>query len=1728
MSFSKFEKQGGRPSSPSGVNWRELVQKLEELRREVEKVEEFNDNVKSWKERRIVETNWRDGSMYGVPMEGTTDTGRPPTPEDGGLISTHRRVGAIDLSMDALVDIWKNLDEESRKKFGMSTIDEIYERNALAKPKWQSQAGPFDLFKGNLNVSMSDEAMALGTDLLKAVSTLATSLPEAGFAQSVQSVVDDAASKAENLLTKSTACIPLCLALVYVTLRFFKEPSKTDAAIVVALSGALAIMGSPSLRSWCVEVCVSIREWFTSPTLSSQNGGVGFQDVLKLVTGVFTFATVNQAPDHKKLKAFVDGIAIMPRFCQGMELVMKHTIDIFERIINFIRDKVLGLGPLKLVADADPKVAAWMERVADINYRVHRGEFSIDMDNADVLFGLVAEGNKLISDLSGSRDARVAQESLRIHMNLLKRVQVPFDQANLAGYGTRVVPLMIMLRGPSGTGKSSATIPLLNEILAATLPEEKLESFSRNHMDHIYARQPEHGFWDGYHNQFACVFDDFGQARDIAGTPDNEFMDMIRAGNLFPDTLHMASLESKGNVNFTSKVILATTNLQTITPQSINESEAVARRFDLVYTVVPKVEFCTDSTMNLPIWSRRLDVKKAPLVWSKDVYDFFPHEFKSGITSAEPLSYDEVAARCISAFSSHHDRGLKYESRVFDLKREAILRRTDFGVGKMVSQAGMDCDDCSFEDMLNDEAFVDAREMSLSEYKALLLTAPRDFMNTSGKEASQCVGRWWRSLDLDEKAPYVDAYLRNFRGFSITPLQFLVRCYTTNPFIVGDFINTGWNWSVYFSSWLDTPAAHAFATHVEYVSPSVSLPVAVLRLSRDRCLSWFSQLKKRFDAIVAAHPAFVILAKAVAAIAVVFATARGAWMLVGKLGGGEDADCDTIKMSSDGVEWPSDPLPGDKDTTDDTDLVFQGSDGNLRGLKHGSRVRVKGRAAKVVAANEFHTEAGDDVSGDDILNMILTKSTYTLKFPNGIVLGIVTFVSGRVAIMPSHFVHLIRAKINAGLLSPSSDMLLVKGVSGVKHLLSASFFVENRFVDVAGRDMVCFQAPSKLPLHKDITKFFLGREQAGLVRDFPIKLSVVRGGSVNFAYAPRAVVVTDNVVKNSTMGEITISRGYAYDFPTTSGDCGSLLALVDSGSRAGKILGFHVAGSHYKGMSSALDREDVVMAISSAETLAGALAVKSTPNVCAPDTMASQHGDGPFGLPFEIIRESPLHVRQVERSKIIRSPLYRAWGPALTRPAMLGSQPDKGQGKIEPMKNALSKYIPKVKDLDVEVLGLAADSYWSRLCKGIGVSSVAPRCYSFREAVAGIPGQDFCDSIPRQTSAGFPYCAQPKPGFPGKTWFFGGGDEYDFEREQCRDLEIQVQEILDKASQGIRSEHIFVDFLKDERRPLAKVDAGKTRLISAAPLALSIATRMMFLDFSISIMKSRVVNGCAVGVNPYSAEWELMARMLESKGDKYLAGDFSNHDGSLSVEQLKSTLSIVESYYYNATPEEVLCRRTLFFELYDSKHINGSTIYQWRGCLPSGHPLTTIVNSLCNQINFRVAWYMANGNDVSSFANFDDHIELMVYGDDNLACMDDFAAEVFTPGVVTGNLKELGMTYTNPAKDGVNDHFQDEDKVSLLKRTFRFEPLIGRRVAPLELAVVLEMPYWTRKGSRSVSITEDTLDTAIGELSLHGERIYRAHAPRMLRAARERLGYCPRITDWAHVLLVTSQREDFW
>jgi len=682
----------------------------------------------------------------------------------------------------------------------------------------------------------------------------------------------------------------------------------------------------------------------------------------------------------------------------------------------------------------------------------------------------------------------------------------------------------------------------------------------------------------------------------------------------------------------------------------------------------------------------------------------------------------------------------------------------------------------------------------------------------------------------------------------------------------------------------------------------------------------------------------------------------------------------------------------------------------------------------------------------------------------------VCFIVGRTALTARHLIPHLEKGANVRLTNKNVRQ---------GHLIPVS---KLRWVEVWGKagkkDQMLIEFPNSVHDHSDIRCHIASSTEM-------TKFSSVNGCLIS----PVEDIVMmkfgaiRSVDRNRTYSDITLEnpemyaiRGsYQYDMECQQGDCGSILMAIHSGL-ARKIIGIHVAGGYGLGMSSPLNIEDITRALNEI-SLEAQISLNLDPllrDMQPDETVKLPEGDFvPVGkAQFTIATPTKTDLRPSSVHGVITTPntapsaLRKVWvDGVLVDPMQMGL---KKAGKIPPSidKVKLRACLNDVK----RIVNTAAEYDHSRVLTDM-------------ESVAGIEGDPFVSPINRKSSPGYPY-AKYKNGKPGKTRWLGN-DEYILDST----VQEQMHVVIENAKNNERTPTIWADTLKDERRPLEKVKAGKTRVFSAGPMVFTLVFRKYFLGFAAHCAKNRIDNEISIGTNVYSPDWSRTADKLCSKGNKVIAGDFANFDGTLILEILAEIVNIVNDHY-NDGEENAQIRRVLWKEIVNSVHVCGDDVYMWTHSQPSGCPITAILNSLYNSISMRYVWMSVMPAEYCTMRAFNEHVAMVSYGDDNCVGISDAVVDHFNQLTIAKGYADIGMTYTDEAKSGEMIPYRTIHDIAYLKRRFVWNDEEHQWVAPLDLDVVLEMVNWVRGDFDIEEKTRENMETSAFELSLHGRETF--------------------------------------
>lgn len=772
-------------------------------------------------------------------------------------------------------------------------------------------------------------------------------------------------------------------------------------------------------------------------------------------------------------------------------------------------------------------------------------------------------------------------------------------------------------------------------------------------------------------------------------------------------------------------------------------------------------------------------------------------------------------------------------------------------------------------------------------------------------------------------------------------------------------------------------------------------------------------------------------------------------------------------------------------------------------LPRGARpVRQAGRnKSKIEVKVPASVKAGDvKLQGPDesVCNNIYANSykLYArLESGSGMVLGQVIFLQDRLAMQPVHFTRDIERMLFEGSLASGQCVVFRNAVQPqFEFAMSADEYLSMRRSSLESAE-VEFLEFTVGRAHRNIVSNFVRENDVKYLGGHPVRLdvcSIDNKGAITSAVNRRVFVSNHLAIgKKLKVAGRSVDRYLQYQAATESGDCGAPLCVLNPSRFSGRVCaGFHFAGTNdgAYGYSTIVSQEMIEKAISDFKCI-----VDNFEEDCA-DRGIELHSsnelpfvEGGSFLPLYTV-DRPANI--CPKSSYFMTSEYGCIGDYSYRPARLSPVFKDGEW-VYPMCNAVKPYSSPLLHYEQPWLKQAVYIAMQPLFKV--TANRDRRVYSFEEAVKGVAEEKF-RSIPRATSAGYPYVLDHKN---GKKDFFGEGVEYDLTGSDCAELETRTKKINWAAENGKRLAHIFLDFMKDELRSPEKVEAVATRLISAAPLDYTVSFRQYFAAISAAAMSVPIKCGMAPGINCFG-DWDALGTKLQSMGPDVFDGDFKAFDSSEQPCIHDLILDEINRWYDDGS-KNAMARKVLWLELTHSRHIGGrgfdqKNIYQWNKSLPSGHPFTTIVNSIYSLVLLVGAYIQRTGD----WSGFWDNVSAVTYGDDNVVNVSPEYTQVYNQATVSETLAEQFQVKYTPGNKSTE--FQTDmrlEDVTFLKRRFREER--GRWLCPLELDSFLYTAYWCKNGRLVKDIIRDDWENALEELSMHPPRLWDEYAPLILK-----------------------------
>jgi len=1372
----------------------------------------------------------------------------------------------------------------------------------------------------------------------------------------------------------------------------------------------------------------------------------------------------------------------VPRTAGGIFEIFTWTHKAVIVMWDWIKVKILGFNPDELDG-AIPEISRWMKDVEDLTYAPTREAICSTYDGRYKAITLYTTGNNLIRKYHSAMTPNLRQ-AMTNWMREAARIKNLTETCYPETKAIRSVPLALWMVGESQIGKSRLQYLISTELC--------LEAGIQDAKDQLYPRNIEMEFWDGYQGQFVTIYDDFGQMKDSSANPNLEFFEIIRTVGPFPCPLHMADISQKGTTDFRSKVVIASTNAMDLKIESLTYPDAVWNRLTQSWYIEVKPEYLIQNSEGIPLSPHRLNLKKviddSPILNGKKwainpyIYDFikFDARFRNQQHAAtgERVGWDTFIAILKEDLISRKNHGLALDEF---LQAYIDDRRNTAQIGEEPTPTRSISEESVYFDPIASTASMSFAQCgvppsyTLEDLRQTLSLDPNPDLNVSELDILD-----YRTLlhfeieELDNHLKPSVVQLTNFEPTIFPPQQ--------------------WQAAVIYFYRMKNPTPSKVKKTLDFVKKMASSTYNRLEPMARSFMEGLGTVVEYFKEWF-------------------LSSSKSSWFLIGgslvALGVWAEnrhrIQEEEAKQKKEQDKLFSRPRL-DVGSPDDTHNIAESDTRN-----HQPRVRPQPRTttlAKPTLVSNI-AEMGQSTGQMDVIAKVRRQQYHlTAVYHDGsrIECGTITNIIGQIYIMPYHFYLRLKSHV-------PMEIIMVNHMNPLVILTRPySTWIDGPVATLSDHDDlprdICVFAIKEIHRGKDIINHFASQDDIAKMMDrtFDAILSGIdleSGKPIPSTHGGECTLQPENVPHRFTMGDTLVrtTRVAIHKIPTKVGDCGKIIS-VNSDAVSGRIFGIHISGNK-SGINHAqvISREELKMCVdilpSTAQCGHGFDDLKPSPD--------------PFNCGLLHLGEFPIKIPQASRTNIVKSTLHGIIQEPLTRPAVLRPTEVVIDG-IPVMKDPLLEGAKKAGlrcgYVDPHILESAEIDVRNLIHSQLRSNGPEPRVLTFEEAIKGIPNDELFSPVNRTTSPGFPYSLQPRPpGFAGKTFWLGKGDEWALDTPQAKALLDDCLDLERACANNQPTDILWIDTLKDERLPHAKVDIAKTRIISNGPMHYNIVFRKYFLSLMAHIRHNRILNGVAIGIDVWSSEWHHLALHLISNSQHIIDGDFTNYDGTLMDQLMWSVFRIFNSFYDD---EHSTLRYNLWHAACYATRYNQGQIYQCTHSLPSGFPATAEANSVYELILFRCAFIKiaveAGFPHLANMEAFNRLVRIVTYGDDNLLSISHSIIDWFNMHSLVQCMASFGMTYTTAQKTTNYERSRTIDDVSFLKRYFRKVDtgfgLLPMYTCPADLNTRLDILNWTKyKKLGSMPEEADTITTVLQELAVHGKEIYDRESKRVIKAA---------------------------
>ncbi len=1418
--------------------------------------------------------------------------------------------------------------------------------------------------------------------------------------------------------------------------------------------------------------------------------------ILAMFASIFVAYGVHNIPGKDNTPAaWLNKIGNFPRAMKSMAEIYDYMVKVFKTIYTEMSVHIFG-HDRELYQQGVPEIVQWQAEVelySDIN---RTKEACKTRDGYLHITLLYSRGHALLQKYSSALDAAMKSA---VQRDLVRCTQIKKTVESMFGIpdGVRPVPLPVWLVGESQIGKTT-----MQYIIAADLCAQ-LGIY--NVEEQIFCRCVENEYWEGYNGQTVVVFDDFGQMRDTTGSPNLEFFEIIRSVGSFPYPLHMADISLKSNSFFTSPIILCSTNAAHMAVESLTYEDAIWNRLTHSWRVTIKPEYAINEVDPATGAVRvRLNVPKA----KEDAPIMFGTTEKAAINMNV---YNFERFRAIDRARPQYEAPIEYEAFI-KIHCEELMARQQQGVNMNANiraySAALKAKKEAQEQEMRNVAQVGERSTAQSDITTIAAVC-------KAQPTFHDMQEWY--LETNTRSVYAGPMTK------LSPTNISQHLELERSHMCRLGFNPQTALLIEYNNYIDKSLMLHLTRHflLHYYS-AWHHAESTNKTLWDKLKFHYRQRPVYYDAAMEFiyNQIQKFCNDSTYRFWVLFATSafvQYAIHLIRKWWNGPTESMEEVESDTRNLQPKA---RRHLNVRSNARLARTSAESDTRNLQPKARKHLNVRSnATLSKVNTAECEMGLDSNMMSVLEAVRQQQWFAmLRYANGDShkLGTITNVTGTIYMMPDHFVRFVTLASQREEL----DRIVLVNVANPlcdKHILVEDFIhdvrtynIQNPQEEDAPRDLCFIDAGRTMPRGKNIIKHFMSNDQLFKLANCEFN-GVLSGLDFNSKGQPELVRNHGQCQTHqkctyylNACGEREKYVAYdiiSYSMPTKAGDCGQLLHCNSSTVRGGRIVGMHIStngvNTNYSQVVTMEDIERAVQDFPGSAQCEGVLA-----HLNASDATQMQSGFMNVGT------ITPLP--QASKSCISKSTLHGLIAEPTCKPAHLKPFTNKDGELVDPLAKGVNKAGVTCGIIDKPTLKIATTDVKLRIAENHVAEPPAIRVLTYEEAVKGIEGNDLFQPINRSTSPGYPWCLE-RNGAPGKTKWIGNG-EYDFTSPDALKLREAVDDLIEACRTDQTRDIVWIDTLKDERRPIEKVDEGKTRVFSNGPMHYNIAFRKYFMGALAHIRHNRIYNGIGVGLNVWSNEWNFLAEYLTANSQTMIDGDFSNYDGTLSDQIMWEAFEVLHSLYDDG-PENYTIRKNLWYYACFATRICRDKVYQCTHSLPSGFPATAEVNSIYQLIAFRCIYLKLariHNPSVANMACFNKFVRLIIYGDDNIVSISEEIIAWFNMETIKDAFKKyLNMTYTNPQKTDEIVISKTLKDVSFLKRSFRRPTVNGYTypmyVCPADLESRLEMLNWTRTGNivNPKDIESDIVCEVFKELAMHGSKIYDQYVPMISKLAMQ-------------------------